>query len=119
MWMTHLALPSGKLEHPDRVAIVTIIILPPSFSSGPRKAWRDTLKRQSNVSAAKRECLSNQHKRQRPVINTQPAPSALGFSIPMTRWRVGRRGWGTGGRALEKEPALSVGAALPGLAGST
>lgn len=69
----------------------------PPFSSGPRKGWRDELKRHSDVSAARRECLSNQHKRQHPVINTPPAPPALGFSIPTLRWRLAGRSCGTGG----------------------
>ena len=106
IWHRGLALSSTS----NRVAIV-IIILPPSFSSGPGKGWRDELKRHSDVSAARRECLSNQHKRQRQVINTPPAPPALGFSIPVLRWRLAGRGCGIGGWGLETE--FSVGAVGP------
>lgn len=50
--------------------------------------------RHSDVLAARRECLSNQHKRQTPVINTLPAPPALGFGILERRCSSGEGGSG-------------------------
>lgn len=73
--------------------------------------------RHSDVLAASRECLSNQHKRQTPVINTLPAPPALGLSILKMRCRGGEGGSGEQVAEVWGRSLLSVGTTLPGLAG--
>lgn len=73
--------------------------------------------RHSDILAARRECLSNQHKRQTPVINTRPAPPALGFSIPERGYRGGEGGSGEQVAEGWRRSPLSVGTTLPSLTG--
>lgn len=102
----------------NRVAVI-IINLTPSSSSEPLKAWRDGLKRHSDVLAARSTCLSNQCKRQSPVINTQTPHQLLHLAFQRGGGEVGRVGLGNRWLGPQKEPSPSAGAALSSPPGST